>query len=65
MTLSPSTVTSSKVLCLSGIRHFFRSRAMSRHPVNKYKSAGKFRKQVSRTMAINVRPKPMRGGHRL
>lgn len=35
-----------------------------RHPVNKYKSATKFRAQVGKTKAANLRG-PMRGGFRL
>ena len=33
--------------------------------VNKHRSARKFRRQVSRTKAINMRAGPMRGGIRL
>lgn len=36
-----------------------------RHPVNKHKSANKFRKQIGKTKAINMRAAPMRGGIRL
>lgn len=36
-----------------------------RRPVNKGRSARKFRKQASRTKALNVRAMPMRGGFRL
>jgi len=38
---------------------------LSRKPVNKYKSAKSFRKQTSKTKAINMRHAPMRGGYRL
>lgn len=38
---------------------------MRRHSVNKGRSARKFRKNVSRTKAINIKPGPMRGGIRL
>lgn len=38
---------------------------MRRNPINKAKSAGQFRRNVSRTKAANVRPGPMRGGIRL
>jgi hypothetical protein len=38
---------------------------LSRKPVNKYKSAKSFRKQTSRTKAVNMRSMPMRGGFRL
>lgn len=37
---------------------------MRRQPVNKYRSAAKFRNKVVRTKAINIRP-PQRGGYRL
>lgn len=40
-------------------------RPLKRKPVGKYGSAKKFRKQVGRTKAANVRPSPMRGGFRL
>lgn len=40
-------------------------RPLSRRPVNKRRSAGKFRRQVSRTKSPNVRAAPMRGGIRL
>lgn len=36
---------------------------MRRNSVNKYKSASKFRSQVGRTKAANMRG-PMRGGYR-
>ena len=36
---------------------------MRRHPVNKHRSAKKFRKQVGHTKAANMRG-PMRGGFR-
>lgn len=38
---------------------------LSRHPVNKGKSARKFKKAVGRTKAANVAAAPMRGGWRL
>jgi hypothetical protein len=38
---------------------------MSRHHVNKSRSASKFRSQVQRTKAANVSSSPMRGGIRL
>lgn len=38
---------------------------MHRMPVNKHKSAGKFRKQIGKTKSINLRAGPMRGGIRL
>lgn len=38
---------------------------MRRYPVNKQRAARKFRSQIGRTKAINIRPKPMRGGFRL
>lgn len=37
---------------------------MRRMPVNKYRSASKFRRQVGKTKAINISA-PMRGGIRL
>lgn len=37
---------------------------LSRHPVNKHKSAGHFKHQVSHTKAVNVTA-PMRGGIRM
>lgn len=36
-----------------------------RHPVNKSKSAHRFRSNVSRTKRINLAPPVMRGGIRL
>lgn len=36
-----------------------------RRPVNKFRSAKKFRRSVGRTRAANVRAAPMRGGIRL
>lgn len=36
-----------------------------RSPVNKKRSARKFRKQIGRTKAVNMRAAPMRGGIRL
>lgn len=38
---------------------------MRRRPVNKGKSAKQFRRNVSRTKAVNIRPTAMRGGFRL
>ncbi|WNK12793.1 MAG: hypothetical protein [Microvirus sp.] len=38
---------------------------MRRSPVNKARSARKFRRNVGRTKAVNIRPIPMRGGIRL
>lgn len=38
---------------------------MKRMPVNKHKSASKFRRQVSHTKAANIASGPMRGGWRL
>ena len=38
---------------------------LRRKSVNKYKSAKSFRRQVSKTKAINMRHAPMRGGYRL
>jgi len=38
---------------------------MKRFSVNKSKSAGQFRRNVSRTKSPNVRGMPMRGGYRL
>ena len=40
-------------------------RPLARHPVSKGRSAGKFRRNVSRTKAINMKGAPMRGGIRL
>lgn len=40
-------------------------RPVSRSSVSKGRSAHKFRKNVGRTKAANVRPAPMRGGFRL
>lgn len=36
-----------------------------RRSVNKRRSSGKFKRQVSHTKAANVKPIPMRGGIRL
>lgn len=36
-----------------------------RRGVNKSRSAGKFRRDVRKTKAINVAPPPRRGGYRL
>lgn len=36
-----------------------------RHPVNKHKSAAKFRRNIHHTKAANMRAAPMRGGIRL
>lgn len=38
---------------------------LRRGPVNKHRSARKFRKHVSRTHGRNIMPVPMRGGWRL
>lgn len=38
---------------------------MFRHHVNKGRSAGKFRRNTSRTKAVNLRGAPMRGGIRM
>lgn len=38
---------------------------MFRKPVNKRASAGKFRQQLGKTKAVNLRGAPMRGGIRL
>lgn len=38
---------------------------MHRYAVNKHKSANKFKKNVGKTKAINMRTAPMRGGIRL
>jgi len=38
---------------------------MRRSPVNKGKSTRQFNKQSNKTKAINVAPRPMRGGYRL
>lgn len=38
---------------------------MRRRKVNKRSSARKFRKQVSRTKAVNIAPPPSRGGYRM
>lgn len=38
---------------------------MHRRPVNKFASAQKFRRNVKRTKAVNMRLNPMRGGIRL
>lgn len=38
---------------------------MFRRPVNKRRSASRFKRNVSRTKAANVRAGPMRGGIRL
>ncbi len=40
-------------------------RVSYRSPVGKSESAGKFRRNVGRTKALNVAPRPMRGGFRL
>lgn len=40
-------------------------RPLKRHGVNKRRSAGKFRRQTSRTKAPNVQKGLMRGGWRL
>lgn len=38
---------------------------MHRRPVNKHKSAKKFKHQVSKTKSVNLKGAPMRGGIRL
>jgi hypothetical protein len=38
---------------------------LRRKPVNKYKSAGKFKKHVKHTKVANMKLNPMRGGWRL
>lgn len=38
---------------------------MHRRPVNKFKSAKQFKRNVSRTKAPNMKAAPMRGGIRL
>lgn len=38
---------------------------VSRHKVNKHKSARKFNHASSRTKGANIQPHPMRGGYRL
>ncbi|WNK13377.1 MAG: hypothetical protein [Microvirus sp.] len=38
---------------------------MKRMHVNKRKSAGKFRRNISHTKAMNIAPPPTRGGYRL
>lgn len=38
---------------------------MKRYNVNKHKSANKFKSNVGKTKAINMRAAPMRGGIRL
>lgn len=38
---------------------------MKRIPVNKRKSAGKFRRHVGKTKLVNLKTAPMRGGIRL
>lgn len=40
-------------------------RPVSRRPVNKGRSAAKFRAKTTRTKAANMAPGPMRGGIRL
>lgn len=40
-------------------------RPVSRSPVSKRRSARRFRSQISRTKAPNLRVNPMRGGWRL
>lgn len=40
-------------------------RPLKRKPVNKYRSAKKFKKHAGKTKAANVGTKPMRGGYRL
>lgn len=36
-----------------------------RRPVNKHRSARKFKAQIRHTKAANIKPNPMRGGIRL
>lgn len=38
---------------------------VKRGHVNKFRSAKKFRHDVSRTKVVNIKPKPMRGGWRM
>mgnify|MGYP003325855938 CR=1 FL=1 len=38
---------------------------VSRKPVNKHKSAKKFRRDMAHTKAANMAPPPMRGGYRM
>lgn len=38
---------------------------MKRHSVNKRSAARSFNKSVGKTKAINIAPRPMRGGYRL
>lgn len=38
---------------------------MKRRPVNKNRSARKFRSHIGRTKRMNVAPAPMRGGFRI
>lgn len=38
---------------------------MRRKPVNKFRSARRFRSNVGRTKRMNVAPPPMRGGFRI
>lgn len=38
---------------------------MKRQPMNRFKAARKFNRNVNRTKAINVRPIAPRGGYRL
>lgn len=40
-------------------------RPVQRFGANKHRSAKSFRRNVSHTKSINVRPSPMRGGFRL
>lgn len=40
-------------------------RPLKRKPVNKRRSAGKFRKHAGKTKSANVKGAPMRGGIRL
>lgn len=39
-------------------------KVLSRHKVSKHGSAKRFRKQIGKTKAANVKPMPMRGGFR-
>lgn len=40
-------------------------RPTKRRVVNKHRSAGKFRHHVGKTKALNMAPRPMRGGFRI
>jgi hypothetical protein len=43
----------------------YKMKVLHRKPVNKYKSAKRFRGSVSRTKAANMQMAPQRGGWRL